>query len=355
MPQEPPSDHLVPVAEIEAARERLVGRVHRTQLMTSATAATWVTAATGARLADDRLYLKPEHLQKTGSFKPRGMANRIATLSDAARAGGVITLSAGNAGQAYAWAGRIAGVSVTVAMPAGAVRSKVDACLGYGARVVLHGAHVGETLAELERIRYAEGLEFVHPFDDPAVIAGNGSIGLELLEDLPELDVVVVGVGGGGLISGVAAALKERRPAVRVYGVEPERSNAVSLAIQAGEIVRTQPVSVADGLGAPFAGAWTLAMARRYLDDIVLLDDPTILAGMRFAIERLKQVLEPAGATALAAVLAGRIPIRDGERVAVVLSGGNVEVGRIGELLAEAGTLPGAGTLSGAGLLPGAG
>ena len=339
----PDSNHLVPIEEIEAARERLVGRVHRTALMSSATAASWVTAATGTRLAGDRLYLKPEQLQKTGSFKPRGMTNRIATLSDAAKASGVITLSAGNAGQAYAWAGRTAGVAVTVAMPAGAVRSKVDACLGYGARVVLHGAHVGETLAELERIRDAEGLEFVHPFDDPAVIAGNGSIGLELLEDVPDLDVVVVGVGGGGLISGVAAALKERRPSVRVYGVEPERSNALSLAMEAGEVIRIQPESVADGLGAPFAGVWTLAMARRYLDDVILLDDPTILAGMRFAIERLKQVLEPAGSAALAAVLAGRIPIRDGERVAVVLSGGNVEVDRIGELLAQAGTLPGAG------------
>jgi threonine dehydratase len=294
------------------------------------------------RLADDRLYVKAEHLQKTGSFKSRGMTNRIATLPEAARGRGVITLSAGNAGQAYAWAGRTAGVAVTVVMPVAAVRSKVEACLGYGARVVLHGTHVGEALAELERLRDAEGLEFVHPFDDDAVIAGHGSVGLELLDDLPEVDVVVVGVGGGGLISGVAGAIKQRRPGTRVYGVEPELSNAMSLAIERGEVVRIQPVSVADGLGAPFAGVWTLAMCRHYLDDIVLLDDPTILAGMRFALERMKQVLEPAGAAALAAVLAGRIPIRDGERVAVVASGGNVEVSRIGELLAAAGTLPGA-------------
>ena len=175
-----PEDHIVPLADIEAARERLAGLVHRPALMHSATAAAWTTVATGVRLADDRLYLKPEHLQKTGSFKPRGMTNRIATLPEAARARGVITLSAGNAGQAYAWAGRAAGVAVTVVMPAGAVRSKVDACRGYGARVVLHGTHVGESLAELERIRDAEGLEFVHPFDDPAVIAGHGSIGLEI-------------------------------------------------------------------------------------------------------------------------------------------------------------------------------
>ena len=255
-----------------------------------------------------------------------------------------ITLSAGNAGQAYAWAGRAVGVPVTVVMPAGAVRSKVEACLGYGARVVLHGDHVGDTFAEMERIRDVEGLTFVHPFDDPAVIAGNGTAGLEFLEDVPDLDVLVVGVGGGGLISGVAAAAKGLRPAIRVIGVEPERSNALSLALERDEVVTIQPQSVADGLGAPFAGAWTLAMARRYVDDIVLLDDPTILAGLRFALERLKQVLEPAGAAALAAVLAGRIEIRDGERVGVLLSGGNVEVSRLGELVAAAGTLPGAAT-----------
>lgn len=336
------AEHIVPLADIIEARERIEGRVHRTALLTSSTAASWIEAATGAKVADGRLYLKPEHLQKTGSFKPRGMTNRLATLPDSERSNGVITLSAGNAGQACAWAGRTAGVRVTVVMPLGAVRGKVEACRDYGARVVLHGAHVGETFAEMERIRDAEGLRFVHPFDDPAVIAGNGSIGLELLDDVPELDVVVVGVGGGGLISGVAAAVKERRPGIRVYGIEPTRSNALSLAMERNEVVRIQPESVADGLGAPFAGAWTLAMGERYLDDVLLLDDPTILAGMRFAIERLKQVLEPAGAAALAAVLAGLVPIKDGDRVAVVLSGGNVEVDRLGELLAAAGTLPGA-------------
>lgn len=335
------TDHIVPLADIVRASERLVGRVHRTPLLSSTTAATWVAAASGVRLGDGTLYLKSEQLQKTGSFKPRGMTNRIVTLDAEERSRGVITLSAGNAGQAYAWAGRTAGVAITVVMPAGAVRSKVEACLGYGARVVLHGAHVGEAFAEMERIRDAEGLRFVHPFDDPAVIAGHGSIGLELIEDQPELDVVVVGVGGG-LISGVAAALKERRPGIRVYGIEPSRSNALSLAIERDEVVRIQPESVADGLGAPFAGAWTLAMAKRYLDDVILIEDPTILAGMRFAMERLKQVLEPAGAAALAAVLAGQVPIHHGERVAVVLSGGNVEVDRIGELLAGAERLPGA-------------
>jgi threonine dehydratase len=335
-------EHVVSLADVEAAASRLGGIVHRTPLLASETAGSWAERATGIRPSDGRIYLKAEQLQKTGSFKARGMTNRVATLSADARARGAITLSAGNAGQAYAWAGRSAGVPVTVVMPAAAVRSKVDACLGYGARVVLHGAHVGETFAEMGRIRDAEGLTFVHPFDDPAVIAGHGSAGLELLDDLPDADVVVVGVGGGGLIAGVAAAVHGRRPGVRIYGVEPEGSDAMSQALALGEVVTIQPVSVADGLGAPFAGVWTLAMAQRHLEDIILLDDPTILAGMRFGLERLKQVLEPAGAAALAAVLAGRIPYRDGERVAVVLSGGNVEISRLAELIAGAGSLPGA-------------
>ena len=342
-PRSPTLDEELEVSlpAIEDAAGRLDGYVHRTPMLTSRTAATWTERATGARLADGVLSLKAEHLQKTGSFKARGMTNRIATLPAEARARGAITLSAGNAGQAYAWAGAAAGVPMTVVMPLGAVRSKVDACLGYGARVILHGEHVGDTFAEMERIRDAEELTFVHPFDDPTVIAGHGSIGLEILDDVPDVDVVVVGVGGGGLISGVASAIKARRPSARVIGVEPERSNALSLAHERGEVVTIQPQSVADGLNAPFAGRWTLAITQRLLDGIVLLDEPTILAGMRFAVERLKQVVEPAGAAALAAVLAGRVPLADGERVVVLLSGGNVEVGRLGELLAGAGPLPG--------------
>jgi threonine dehydratase len=334
-------DHIVTLAQIQDARPLVSRRVHRTPLLSSETAARFVQTASGTKLADGRLNVKAEHLQKTGSFKPRGMTWKIASLTPDERTRGIITLSAGNAAQAYGWAGRTAGVPVTVVMPAAAVRSKVEACLGYGAEVILHGTGVGEALLEMERIRDVRGLTYCHPFDDPFVIAGHGSIGLEILEDLPEVDVVVVGVGGGGLISGVAAALKESRPGVRVYGVEPERSNALSLALERGEVVRIQPISVADGLGAPFAGKWTLAMAQHYLDGIVLLDDPTILAGMRFAAERMKQVLEPAGAAALGALLAGKIPLKTGDRVVAVASGGNVEVSRIGELFAAAGPLPG--------------
>jgi threonine dehydratase len=153
------------------------------------------------------------------------------------------------------------------------------------------------------------------------------------------VDVVVAGIGGGALCTGIAAAIKETKPGVRVYGVEPVTSNSMSLAIERNEIVHIQPASVADGLGSPFAGEWTLAMAKRYLDGIALIDDATILAGVRFALERMKQLVEPAGAAALAAVLFGHIPINDGERVCVVFSGGNVEVDRLGELLAGAAPL----------------
>jgi threonine dehydratase len=332
---------LVALDEILAARDRIAERVHRTPMLSSSTAARFLTAAGGPRLADGRLYVKSEHLQKTGSFKARGMTNRIASLDDDQRRRGAITMSAGNAGQAYAWAAREAGVPMTVVMAVGANPTKVAACRGYGAEVVLEGTHVGEAFAALERIRDERGLTFTHPFEDAPVIAGHGSLGLELLEDLPDVDVVVVGVGGGGLISGVATALEESRPGIRVYGVEPTDAAAMTLAFQAGHPVTITPRTVADGLAAPFAGERTLAICRHYLDGIILLTDAEILAGVRFAMERMKQALEPAGAAALAAVLLNRIPIVDGERVAVVASGGNLDLGRVGELLAEAVPLPG--------------
>ena len=194
----------------------------------------------------------------------------------------------------------------------------------------------GATFEAMERIRAEEGLVFCHPFDDPDVIAGHGTAGLELVEDVPEVDVVVVGIGGGGLISGIAAAVKGLRPSARVYGVEPTGSDAISQGLAAGEPVPITPVSVADGLNAPFAGVLPLAMIGALVEDVVLIDDGMILGGLRFALERMKQVLEPAGAAALAATLAGRIPIRAGETVAVVLSGGNIQVDRLGELIARA-------------------
>jgi threonine dehydratase len=248
----------------------------------------------------------------------------------------VITLSAGNHAQAVAYAAASAGIPATVVMPESASRAKVAAAAAYGAQVVLHGADIGETLGHMEALREERGLVYLPPFDDPAVIAGQGTVGLEILEDLPEVDVVVVGVGGGGLISGIAAAIKQQRADARIYGVEPEGSDAMTRGLEAGRPVPVRPASIADGLGAPFAGAWTIPLVRRYVDDLVLIDDATIAAGMRFGLERLKQLLEPAGAAALAALLAGRIPVRDGELVCVALSGGNVDLDRLPGMLALA-------------------
>jgi threonine dehydratase len=331
-----PDDEIVTPERIAAARARIAGSVHRTPLLSSTTAARVLEAVTGSAVAGDRVYLKAEHLQKTGSYKPRGMAAKVSTLAPDERRRGIITISAGNAGQGYAYAGKAAGVPVTVVMPVGANASKVAACRGYGAEVVLEGADVGEALVAMERIRQDRDLVFCHPFDDPEVVAGHASVGLEIIDDLPDVDVVVVPVGGGGLVAGTSAAIRVARPSARVFGVEPEGSDALRQGLAAGRPVPIQPRSVADGLNGPYAGALNIAMARRYVEDVVLVDDASILSALRFALERTKQVLEPAGAAGLAALFSGRIPVRSGETVCVVLSGGNVDMARLGELLAIA-------------------
>ncbi|MFH1475125.1 MAG: pyridoxal-phosphate dependent enzyme [Chloroflexota bacterium] len=330
----------IPLDRILEAGRYLAGRVERTPMLASTTAARVVRATAGVELGDGRLHAKAEHLQRTGSYKVRGATYRIARLSADQHAAGVIAISAGNHAAAVAVAAGLLGVHAVVVMPETAVRSKVDACRGYGAEVILRGSDTSEAWAEMERIRDERGLTFVHPFDHLDTITGQGTIALEIVEDLPEVDVVVAAVGGGGMACGVAAAVKGLRPGARVYGVEPRTSNALALGIAAGTPVPIRPVSVADGLNAPFASDTTIALARALLDGVVLLEDGEILAGLRFAAERMKQVLEPAGAAALAAVLHGKVPLRDGERVCVVLSGGNVDVTRLDELMAAAGPLP---------------
>jgi threonine dehydratase len=336
-----PVAHTIAAGAFDEAARLIAGRVSRTPLLTSRTAARIAESSSGVRLEAGTLHAKAEHLQATGSFKVRGAALRVALLDDAEKSAGVIGISAGNHAAALAMAARRAGIHAVVVMPAAAVRSKVEACRAYGAEVILHGATTAEAWAEMERVRDARSLTFIHPFDHPVTIAGQGTIGLEILEDLPDVDVVVVGVGGGGLIAGIATALATRRPATRVWGVEPVSSTAVSSAVAAGAVVPVVAASVADGLNAPFAGEWTLPLVKRHVAGIVTLSDPEILSGVRFAAERMKQVLEPAGAASLAAILHGRIPLRDGDRVCVVLSGGNVAIERLGELLAQAAPIPG--------------
>ena len=328
---------MITLADVRAARERLGGRVHHTPLLSSRTLGGQLGGrGTGA-------WLKAENLQRTGSFKVRGALNKIAQLSPEERARGIITVSAGNHAQGVAWAAGAVGARATVVMAETSTPSKVAATRDYGAEVILHGPSTVEAFAEMERLRAERGLTLVHPYDDPAIIAGQGTLGLELLDDLPELgeagtggrgDTVVVGVGGGGLIAGVAIALKEQRPGIRVVGVEPAGAAAMRAALDAGRVIHLDRVdTVADGLAAPFASELTHQLVRRYVDEVVLLDDDTILAGVRFLLERAKLLAEPAGAAATAALLSGAVQVAPGSRVVAIVSGGNIDLARLHDFL----------------------
>lgn len=285
------------------------------------------SASLGERIGA-QAFLKLENLQHTGSFKVRGATNAVAGLPAVARDRGVVTFSAGNAAQAIAWAGRAVGLPVTVVMPETAPRTKVEATRGYGAAV--HFAPDAAQLTAIAEGLVAEGLRLLHPFDDDDIIAGHATLGAELLEDLPDADLVVVPVGGGGLISGVALALKALRPAVRVVGVQPEGAQAVRRALAAGAPVRLERIdTVADGLTAPYCGTRNLPIIQRDVDDVVAVPDAAILAGLRFLVERARIVAEPAGAAAVGALLGGAVPVRAGERVVAVVSGGNVDATRL--------------------------
>ena len=310
--------------EIRHARERIAGAVHRTPLLGSATLSTRIGAS---------LRLKGEHLQKTGSFKVRGALHFMLDLDEEARRRGVITISAGNHAQATAWAAARAGVPATVVMPEGAPRAKAAASAGYGADVVLHGTVFEAFRLALKRAE-AEGLTFVHPFDDPRIVAGQGTVGLEILEELPDVATIVVPVGGGGLCAGIALAAAHTAPRVRVVGVEPEGAAAMRRSLDEGAAVRLEEVeTIADGLGAPMAGELTYAAVREHVHDVVTVSDAAIARALALLLERTKQLVEPGGAAGGAALLEGLVEVGDGPVVAV-LSGGNVDVDRLDPLVA---------------------
>lgn len=316
---------MVSLDDVRTAREVIAGRVHRTPTF---------SATTLGDICGVELVVKAELLQKTGSFKPRGVLTKLATLTPEERERGVIGISAGNHAQALAYGAALEHVPCTVVMPATASTSKVAATRGYGAEVVLHGETTIEAFAEYDRLLEARGLIPAHPFDDPYVVAGQGTVGLELLEDTPDVDAVVVAIGGGGLIGGIAIAVKEQRSHVRVIGVEPEGAPSMTRALAAGQPERLEAVNtIADGLSAPFAGPLTLAIAQRYVDDVVLVSDEEIARAVGLTMERTKLQVEPAGAAGVAALLARRCGLREGARVAVVLSGGNVDRERLKEIL----------------------
>ncbi len=318
---------MIPVAEIHAAAARLAGRIHRTPV--------WPASGLGER-AGVRLSLKCECFQKTGSFKARGALHKVLSLTESERAQGLVTVSAGNHAQAVAWAAREVGCPATVVMPTDAPRSKVEAVKGYGGRIVFHEdrATLFDRLREVER---ETGATFVHPFDDPVVLAGAATTGLEIVEDVPDVDVVVVPVGGGGLLGGVASAVKGLKPETRVIAVELAAGPGLAPALAAGKPV---PVprprdTLADGMTPPFVGALPLTIASEAVDAIVTVTEDDLVAALLLLLTRAKLYVEGSGAAATAALLAGRVPVRPGDRVVTIVSGGNVDPDRLFARLGE--------------------
>jgi threonine dehydratase len=306
---------VVELGDVEAARAAIGSRLHRTPVFRSATLGGEVGA---------EVWLKAELFQKTGSFKPRGVLTNLASLTPEQRERGVIGISAGNHAQALAWGAAAEGLDALLVMWDGASEAKIQATHGYGAEVDLEAPGPTEAFARLDELVEQTGRTLVHPFDNPLTIAGQGTVGLELIEDVPDADVVLVPIGGGGLISGVVTAVKGRRPETRVLGVEPELSRAMYEALAADKPVPVEPRSVADGLNAPFAGDLCVEICRERLDGVVLVTEEEIGDGMRFLYQRAKLACEPAGAATTAALLAGKIDLEPGETVVAVVSGGNV-------------------------------
>jgi threonine dehydratase len=282
-----------------------------------------------------RVFLKAENLQRIGAFKFRGAYNAVASLGDEERAAGVATASSGNHAQALALAARLHGVRATILMPDDAPPNKLAATRGYGAEVIGFDRYGSDREALLAALVAERGAVPVHPYDDPRVMAGQGTVALELLEQAGPLDLLLVCVGGGGLIAGCATAVAALAPDTRVIGVEPQAGDDTRRSLAAGERVRIEvPRTIADGQQLPIPGELTFEVVRRLVSEIAVASDPEIVAAMRFLFERLKTVAEPSGACALAALLAGRVRA-EGLRVGVTISGGNIAPERFAGLLAE--------------------
>lgn len=311
--------------DVRTAAARIAGVPHRTPLLRSRS----LDELTGMRLA-----LKAECFQRAGAFKIRGAYHRVSTLAPEALAAGVCASSSGNHAQALALAAQLCGTRATILMPRDAPASKRAATEGYGAQVIEYDRYADDREALTAALAAERGLTVVHPYNDAFVMAGAGTVGLELAEDAGELDAVVVPTGGGGLLSGCATAIKGLSPRTRVIGVEPQASDDTKRSLAAGERVRIEVGrTIADGQQLPTPGELPFEVVRALVDEVVTVADEEIVAAMRLLFERLKVVAEPSGACGLAAVLAGRAG-RPGERVGVVLSGGNVDAGRFAALVA---------------------
>ena len=311
-----PSDPLSTYEDVAAAAERIAGIAHRTPVLTSRTA----DARTGARL-----FFKAENLQRGGAFKFRGAYNAIAKLPVDARRRGVVAFSSGNHAQAIAYAGALQGVPTVIIMPHDAPAMKVAATRGYGAEVVPYDRYTEDREAIGRRLSAERGLTLVPPYDHDDVIAGQGTAAKELFEEVGPLDLLLVCLGGGGLLSGSALAARALSAGCRVIGVEPEAGNDGQQSFRSGSVVRIPvPTTIADGAQTTYLGARTFPLIKALVADIVTVSDAQLVAAMRFFVERMKIVVEPTGCLAAAAALEGVVPV-EGQRVGVVLSGGNVD------------------------------
>ena len=314
----------IELKDFELAQERLRPILHHTELDLSST----FSAMTGGKI-----YLKCENRQKTGSFKIRGASNKIAAMIERGERCPVVASSAGNHAQGVAYAAKKFGIPATIVMPKAAPIAKAQATEGYGAKVVLAGDCYDDAYARACEICREEGAAFLHPYNDLEVIAGQGTLGLEILGDLPSVDVVIVPAGGGGLLAGVAAAIKQLNPRVKVYGVQAEGADAIARSFREGRLVTTETAStIADGIAVKAPGDITVELIRRYADGVLTVSDTAIADAILLLLERCKQVVEPAGATPLAAVLSGALDVK-GKRVVCVLSGGNIDVSFIQSII----------------------
>jgi threonine dehydratase len=290
-------------------------------------------SATLSQAAGAKLYLKLENLQMTGSYKERGALNRLARLTPEEGARGVIAFSAGNHAQGVAYHAQRLGISATIVMPVYTPLVKVTSTRRYGARVILHGQSAAEARAESYRLAAEEGRVYIHPFDDRYIVAGQGTIGLELLEQNPYLDAVVVPVGGGGLIAGVALVLKETNPRIKIYGVESAAMASMKASLDAGAVVEVPSErTLAEGIAVSKVGDIPFAIAHRYVDDVVTVDEEEIASAVLTLLEVEKTVVEGAGASALAAVINRHLPIA-GKKVGLILTGGNIDVTMLSRII----------------------
>ncbi len=316
---------MIALDDVLAARERIRGGIYESPCVESIP----LSQLTGARI-----WCKLDYLQRTGSFKERGARNALLRLPEPQRRRGVVAASAGNHALGVAYHGSLLGIPVTVVMPRFAPLIKVTNCRALGATVILDGDDVGDARVHAVALAERDGLAFVHPFDDADVIAGQGTMGLEILEQAPDLDAVVVPVGGGGLVAGIGTVMKARAPHVRVIGVEPEAAASLTAALAAGAPASV-PLSptLADGLAVSRVGDLPFAADRRVVDRVVTVDEAAIALAILRLIELEKSVVEGAGATPLAALIAGKLPELAGRKVVLTLCGGNIDTNMLGRVL----------------------